>query len=183
MKKLRLLVTSTCNRKCAGCCNKEWDLQSLPISNLSELSEFDELIITGGEPLLFPEETVGLAASVKKLYPHIKIYLYTAHVTAFWETFMRFKTEKNLEFFDGFHITIHEDASEIEIDTLRQLQLFHYIFKEKSMRLQIFPDVNHRITIYPRFWKRITFNPWIENCPLPQNEVFAQYSNLFKRSK
>jgi len=180
MKKLRLLVTQLCNRSCAGCCNKEWNLNGLPqVMITEEYDKYDEVIITGGEPLLFPDKTVDLAKSIKILNPNIKVYLYTAHIRAFWNTFMRLNKTADLAYFDGFHITIHEDVDEFELDLLEQLQLFDNMFKDHSMRLQVFPDVEHRVRIKPAFWKRITFNPWIENCPLPQDEVFAQHYELF----
>ncbi len=30
-KKLRLLLFEECTRSCPGCCNRDWDLQSLPV--------------------------------------------------------------------------------------------------------------------------------------------------------
>jgi molybdenum cofactor biosynthesis enzyme MoaA len=44
MKKLRLLVTSECNRSCSGCCNKEWDLDKLPVCE--SYKDYDEIYLT-----------------------------------------------------------------------------------------------------------------------------------------
>ncbi len=55
MEKLRLLVTTKCPNKCPMCCNNSWDFSKLPVV---EHFNYKEIMITGGEPLLFPEKTV-----------------------------------------------------------------------------------------------------------------------------
>ena len=52
MEKLRLLVTTKCPNKCPMCCNNSWDFSKLPVV---EHFNYKEIMITGGEPLLFPE--------------------------------------------------------------------------------------------------------------------------------
>ena len=51
MEKLRLLVTTKCPNKCPMCCNNSWDFSKLPVV---EHFNYKEIMITGGEPLLFP---------------------------------------------------------------------------------------------------------------------------------
>lgn len=53
MEKLRLLVTTKCPNKCPMCCNNSWDFSKLPVV---EHFNYKEIMITGGEPLLFPEK-------------------------------------------------------------------------------------------------------------------------------
>ena len=62
MEKLRLLVTTKCPNKCPMCCNNSWDFSKLPVV---EHFNYKEIMITGGEPLLFPEKLVNLAESIK----------------------------------------------------------------------------------------------------------------------
>lgn len=52
MDKLRLLVTTKCPNKCPMCCNNSWDFSKLPVV---EHFNYKEIMITGGEPLLCPE--------------------------------------------------------------------------------------------------------------------------------
>lgn len=54
MEKLRLLVTTKCPNKCPMCCNNSWDFSKLPVV---EHFNYKEIMITGGEPLLFPDNT------------------------------------------------------------------------------------------------------------------------------
>ena len=49
MKKIRLIITKDCPNNCLKCCNKNFDLDSLPIVKDYDC---DELIITGGEPMI-----------------------------------------------------------------------------------------------------------------------------------
>ena len=62
MKKLRLLLTENCNRECKGCCNTDWDIKNLPEISADEIinENFDLIMITGGEPLLYPHKLYQL---------------------------------------------------------------------------------------------------------------------------
>ena len=62
MGKLRLLVTTKCPNKCPMCCNNSWDFSKLPVV---EHFNYKEIMITGGEPLLFPEKLSNLAESIR----------------------------------------------------------------------------------------------------------------------
>jgi organic radical activating enzyme len=171
-KKLRLLVTTKCNRKCPGCCNKDWNLQGLKTIDIKNAAKYKEILITGGEPLLFVSDILKLAESIKKENPKVQIFIYTAHITNLHGI------QLGLKNIDGFHVTLHEDVSPKEIELLRYLQSNSF-FKKKSMRLQVFPAVDKQIPILPSFWKRITFNPWMENCPLPIDEDFKRLENVY----
>ena len=48
-KKLRLLVTAKCHNKCPMCCNNQFDFEKIPVV---DRLDYDEISITGGEPLL-----------------------------------------------------------------------------------------------------------------------------------
>jgi len=68
-KHLRLLLFEACNRKCRMCCNKSLDLQSLPV--VQSFSEYELIMLTGGEPLLRPHviaEAVGRIRQETKWY-------------------------------------------------------------------------------------------------------------------
>ena len=76
-KQLRLLVTDKCNRSCVGCCNKQWNLNELPIANMDELNMYELIMITGGEPLLFDTQLRKLLTNLQSVSaPKI---LYTAN--------------------------------------------------------------------------------------------------------
>ena len=64
------------------CCNNQFDFDKL---KRVEHFDYDEIMITGGEPLLFPNRVAELARAIKTtdsiLYPQEKapkIYVYTS---------------------------------------------------------------------------------------------------------
>jgi organic radical activating enzyme len=173
--KLRLLVTSHCNKNCPGCCNKDWDIKNLPKITIAKAAEYNEIMITGGEPLLHPEKVNELMIALVSINPSAKIFIYTANIRE-----LASGSILDSSLFSGVHITLHEDITKHELQLLKYMQKRYPItFKTKSMRLQIFPDIKRKISIVPRLWKRITFNPWIKNCPLPIDEDFMQLEKLF----
>lgn len=173
--KLRLLVTSHCNRSCPGCCNKDWDIKGLPQISVADAAKYSEIMITGGEPLLYPEKVNALMLALIKINPSVKIFIYTANIRE-----LASGNTLDSSLFSGIHVTLHEDITKHELQLLKYMQERYPItFKTKSMRLQIFPDIKRKISIMPKLWKRITFNPWIKNCPLPIDEDFMKLEELF----
>ncbi len=76
-KIIHIMVTSLCGRDCQHCCNKQYDLNSIPYVTDEELGNAHTICITGGEPFLFanPPE---IARYYKNLYKNIKkIFVYT----------------------------------------------------------------------------------------------------------
>lgn len=78
-RKLRLVVTAHCHNGCPMCCNNRFDLSELPVVSRWD---YDEIMITGGEPMLFPNEIYNLLSTLRKLAQYTpvspKLYLYTA---------------------------------------------------------------------------------------------------------
>ena len=79
--KARILITEKCNRSCSGCCNNYskimWEAKY--IDSLTDLPPvLKEIMITGGEPMLFPNKTEKIIRELKERYSSSKIYLYSA---------------------------------------------------------------------------------------------------------
>jgi hypothetical protein len=167
MKKLRLLYTETCDRKCPDCCNKDWELDKLPSFELYDAKLFSEILITGGEPMLYPIGVDHLCVQIKDRYPKVKIYIYTAR-TKDWNRYH----EKLLKIVDGFTITIHDQQSADEfIGTEKYLREFTDGYKGLSMRLNVFKGVTMS---YPEGFIVKDNITWIKDCPLPVNETFMK---------
>lgn len=166
--KLRLLLFEDCNRRCKGCCNKDWDLSILPV--VKHYSKYERIMLTGGEPMLHPDIVLKTIASIRLENPKIPIYVYTAKVDGA-------QTMDVLRSADGFTVTLHEQADAImflRFDSERRgLRI-----NKKSLRLNIFEGV----TIYPSLlaelasegWKIKKNMKWIKNSPLPTDEVFMR---------
>jgi len=167
MKKLRLLITEKCEKNCPGCCNNDWDLNALEIE--TDYSQYDLIMMTGGEPMLDPYGTVMKAM---ELYDKskAKIVMYTADVGHLGKTLMV------LSAIDGITVTLHdqEDAKDF-------VSLYGYLnyrkgeARGKTMRLNIFKDIDISHLPNLSLWKVKTGMEWIKNCSLPEGEVFKRY--------
>lgn len=174
-KKLRLLVTAECPNKCPMCCNNRFDLKQLPV--VESLAGYEEIMITGGEPLLFPKDIQTLCIFLKNR-SNAKIYIYTANfdIEAFDITSVMV---------DGYVYTPH---SKKDVDEFLKLNDYllegHGPISPLSLRLNIFPEVE---TFIPKntdlyFWK-VKKMHWIKDCPVPEGEDFYRINPLLSHEK
>ena len=165
--KLRLLITEKCDRSCEGCCNQYWDLKTLPVVKLDEFSQYDELLMTGGEPMLNPKICMSLPNIVRHINPDIKVYMYTA------KTEPLINLIKVLDNLDGICITIHDES---DIDPFIKFQdwlMENDGYVGKSMRLNIFKKGLMSTQYLEKIWK-IKDKKWKTHKHLSKNEVFMR---------
>jgi hypothetical protein len=170
MKKLRLLTTKDCNRKCRGCCNKQWDLDTLP--TCTDFSGYEMIMVTGGEPMLYPNLTYEILKKLKKTVPETKIVLYTAMAIGAISMYFRFNV------LDGLTLTLHNikdiDAF-IILDTELAWNIRNGLFPNKSLSLRL--NVFQGIKLPPKLncnWQIKRNIKWLKDCPLPEDEVFMK---------
>lgn len=169
MKTLRLLVTKECNKNCEGCCNKDWDLDNLPVV---EHFNYDEIILTGGEPLngkvIHKTIVLGRFLQIIDVNLNRRVYVYTSYALGvhwYWDLF------------DGFTLTIHNQEDVIPFIAVNKM-LLERMDKTKSLRLNIFSNIELPKDIDLSLWKVKENIEWIKNCPLPENEVFMRLKNI-----
>lgn len=170
MKKLRLLLFKDCNRNCAGCCNKDWDTDSLPQIQDNDFKNYSTVMLTGGEPLLNPSI---LFRTIKRVREHTtaKIIVYTA------ETRCKYTILYLLQIIDGITLTLHSSKDIKSFIELNNLLLQNKeLIKDKSLRLNIFKEVNFHPEDENDFnlWVIKNNMVWIRNCPLPEGEEFKK---------
>lgn len=153
MKTLRLLLFAACNRTCPGCCNNDWDLGELP--RVDSYEGYDQIILTGGEPMLRPELVVCVAADIRSKVD-AQIILYTARPG---------ELPGVMPFLDGVTVTLHEQTDVAEFARLPVLP--------GSLRLNVFEGVDMAF-VDTWGWKVKHGIKWIKDCPLPENEVFMR---------
>ena len=161
--KLRLLLFKNCNRRCKGCCNKDWDLDALEVEN--DFSGYSEVLMTGGEPMLAPEIVIGTAMKIREQNPNAKIYVYTAKVDSLVDVFAV------LGFVDGMCVTLHKQKDTISFERLNEALYLTGV--KKSLRLNVFKGITLPFTSYD-LWERKLDMEWVKNCPLPEDEVFKR---------
>jgi organic radical activating enzyme len=165
MKKLRLLLFTDCDRNCPGCCNKDWDLDALP--ECTSYEGYDEIMITGGEPLLKPALVRDVISQIRQQNPVARIYIYTAKL------FPASAAMEILEMVDGMTVTLHEQAD------VKQWVFFHAgipddLFFWRSLRLNVFKGID--LQVGDGGWSTKYNLEWRKDCPLPADEVFMRHS-------
>ena len=158
-EKLRLLLFEECNRNCPGCCNKDWDLKSIPVC--TDFTPYRLIMLTGGEPMLHPEIILSAVSAIRE-QTTAPIYLYTAMVNSVLDDV--------LSYIDGAVITLHSPADVAPFEHFDKTA--HNLFG-KSLRLNIFEEAGD-VSSSP-LWKRKEHMEWIPNCPLPNGEVLMRY--------
>ena len=167
---IRLLVTEKCNRSCSGCCNKDHDLQALPVFDASYLKKHKKdiktIIVTGGEPLLFQNQLSNFFLNFLD-YKDLKFILYTAFVKEYH------KKIGIMSFLDGLTLTFHEQKDvEDSVEFLERILLSGF---KKSFRLNVFENIDiSMVQSYLKEWDVRTGYKWVQNCPVPDNEIFMR---------
>ncbi len=165
MKIARLILTFDCPRHCPYCCNNYSNMQRImhSVDMIEQLAPYDQVLLTGGEPMLQPYRTLAFARALKSQNANRPVYMYTALYDS--------AISALLPILDGVHYTIQAPASQGDIDGFRQ---FQDTIKSHagSFRLYIMPRVTSSVEIIPSLWKRVEVKPWITegNLVLPPGE-------------
>jgi hypothetical protein len=176
-KKLRLLITKECPHNCEGCCNKDWNLKKLPVV---KHYNYDEVFITGGEPLN-PYSTWSKTELLLDylhyidINPKRKLYIYTTNTNS----------HKILWKCDGVTLTLHdqESADEFLSEGYHSFKGTAGLIKHNqkrivSLRLNIFKGIDIPEDVDLSIWNVKRDIVWIENCPLPEDEFFMRTKTI-----
>ena len=121
-------------------------------------------MITGGEPMMYPERLETLIDKFKLFNPKVKLYLYTANPTIL--------QHKLLHKLDGFTLGLHR---------MTQAEANYFSFHQKKLltttleaRLKIYPDMKSVIMYNPVVWDRVTFEKHNPSPKVPDGEVYGR---------
>jgi len=177
MKKLRLLITTDCDKNCKGCCNKDWDIDRFPILPLHGWSE---ILITGGEPMLYPLRLDNLLSRIRKVNPDAKKILYTAKMLDLNDNSGKEVLYHSIvNKLDGITLTLH-NQKDADVFYMYHKNLMFILAKlgktDISLRLNVFKGLKFfKNKSVVDTWQIKENIEWIDNCPLPKDEVFARY--------
>jgi len=166
----RVITTLKCTRACPYCVNKQPGIleQGKILLDLKQLEPYREVLLTGGEPVLYPQQLEKLIRSIREMYPQKEIYLYAS----IWS---HRSCVYLLNIVDGIHFTIHNEKDIAKnIEDFQNFQddigMNSLLALKRSFRLYILPGIDRPITIRPYLFSRIECKPYKNPCPIPENE-------------
>ncbi|TCL39978.1 4Fe-4S single cluster protein [Anaerospora hongkongensis] len=181
--KARVLVTLDCPRSCEGCCNDNLTLNNIAaLSSIDQLLQYDEVIISGGEPMLIPEKVIEFCQTLRGMNYSGLIYMYSAlynhTLREVYVELLRRSTGGFKALLNGLHFTVHNEAGDKEINELKQLSKFLQIFSDRQLRLAIDGRLYERYdfsNIDFSAWDVVRKLQWKDDCPLPIGEELFLY--------
>lgn len=164
---IHLLVTPLCNRNCKYCCNKQYDMASIPVVTDEELREAEVLCLTGGEPFAFTDPC-EIAQYYKSKYCNIKkVYVYTnAKELAYY-----LRIHEMLLGINGLNISIKniDDAAAFVLD-IRDNPFCNFDFYDN--RLYIFDNMLNESDIKGHY--QVIHREWQEDFKPADDSIFRR---------
>lgn len=137
---IHLLVTDKCDRNCPFCCNKQYDLDAIPVVSDEEMKIAKRIFLTGGEPFSYTDPC-KIARSIKEKY-NVEIYVYTNA-----EPLERYLLTNDLYGIDGLTISIKSKDDERSFERIK-----HNIDPLKN-RVYVFPGYHTKEKHAKRMWQ------------------------------
>jgi len=164
MNKARIITTLQCTRHCKLCSNKMLRVETKAVwCKLTDIGNYDEYILTGGEPLIDIGRIIDIAWHLKNEHPRSEIYLYTT-------LFSMHSMDELMKYIDGITYSVHVPFLSSDRYHFMNMQNFANRHPNKSFRLWIDQHVNGYLEIRPADWDRITVAPMLKDCKLPEDE-------------
>jgi organic radical activating enzyme len=169
-RKARVLVTMRCNRNCPGCANEKLAPGAYQeLRDLTQLLDYEEIMLSGGEPMLVPEETIRIAEFLRSRKYTGKLFLYTAYFEYTMYTCLL------LTLIDGLTYTVHAEADETDLYALKRMtallkanrrpgQYFRLSIDDRIFTKVLMEDINFFN------WNEIRPMQWKKDCPIPEGE-------------
>jgi hypothetical protein len=144
-------------------------LAALPAE--TNFRDYDMVCLTGGEPMLYPDLIYAAADKIREQDKDVPIILYTA-CTRYKNLLLMLLWKK----LDGLTVTLHGQGDVVQFLKFHERLMETGIYQDKSLRLNIFKGVELPAPIEGiDVWRIKDEIEWIENCPLPDGEVFRRY--------
>ena len=141
IKEIHLFLSEKCDHTCKLCCNKQYDIDKIPVITVDELKQAETILFTGGEPFLIGNELSSLASSIKTQYPNIKnIYAYTSGASL-------------LGYLEDYNTLYHFDGVSIAPKNKNDMECLETLFLEYSRGLNNLRS--NRIYMFPEFKDKI----------------------------
>ena len=159
-----IMVTPLCDRDCQWCCNKQYDLNSIPYITEDELSRMKHIYLTGGEPFAYSNPN-AIARKLKTRYANIEQVIVYSNAFELWEYLANGGQTSSI---DGVTISIKSDR---DISSFACCTAHRRLMNLPKNRLYVFPG-----------YEDVECPAWIEKIPRVWQEEFMAAPNcIFRR--
>jgi organic radical activating enzyme len=148
------------------------------ITSPIDLIDYQEIVITGGEPMLYPDEVLKFISLIRNVTYNRQIYMYTSY----WNGAQ--KSYDLLSKLDGITFTLHAECNDRDIIALKDLS--NTILKSKNNRLFIDTRVYDKYDLSNidfTNWKVVRKLQWKVECEPAVNEdlLYFNIKSLFRK--
>ena len=169
--KARVILTLACGRRCDGCRNNGPVFEGRrEIADISEVLGYPMIMLTGGEPMLYPAQTLDVARRVRR-ESGATLYLYSS-------LFRRADEDvwaDLLPLLDGLQFTLHAEADAQDVADMAAMSAFVASARKPGQSLRL--SIDHRLYADHDFskidlsgWDSVRRLVWLTDCPLPAGE-------------
>lgn len=166
---IHLMINSFCGNSCPLCCNKQYNLDTVPVATVEELKAAHTVLVTGGDPFAVPGIT-SFPSRLRDDYSNVKyIYIYTSGWNMYFNKEFRRYPEQFFGKVDGIYFSPKTKADYKAIKTL---------LTDVGFAIDFFAHVrSNRIILMPNdFMAREDQEDYIESLPLKDSAFFrAQF--------
>lgn len=173
-KTARVIVTYDCPRNCPNCCNKH--IGNVPKVKFEDLLKYEELVITGGEPMMIGPRVVEMVHRLRTNGFSGNIWLYTAELNT-----KRWADKSILAEVSGITYTLHYEYTQRDITLLRRLTEYLHTMGTSNMHNRLMIDSRLKDEFnWADFqldsWDCVRWLEWKDDeCPVPENEELVFY--------
>lgn len=178
---LHLMVNNTCTNNCALCCNKQYDVNDIPVVTVKELQSIDTVCLTGGAPMLNLQQLAEFTSNLEKSYPNIEncyIYVNGAELLSIYNELDRMTTRTLFQHFPWntkvrYGLTMSPKCKN-DWDALREFSI--YMDAWRSNRIYCFSDedIANAMRVFRHVNVEMVLRQWQPNFVPAPNTIFRR---------
>lgn len=156
---VHLMITRMCDNPCPLCCNKQYDLDTVPVVTVEELKAAHTVMLTGGEPF-YLRSILVFCIRLRLNYPNVKqLYIYTSGFQMFVNDGIEGYTTQFSANVDGINFSPKRRADYVAIKKMltNKNLVFNFFANTRSNRIILMPN---------NFMTRKEQEEYIESLPL-----------------
>lgn len=182
---MHLFITKRCTNNCPLCCNKNYDIEKVPLPTEEELSSVSTVCLTGGDPFLLGEKLDEIVNDLRKRENIKNIYVFTSG----YACLLYLKKYDKLPNIDGITFS---PKSERDYDAIWNFvdTYSHHFIELSSNRMYMFINKyddcnytidNNKLVLLAYVWNylncQVFLRTWVDNFDSPENEIFRRIEN------